>query len=173
MRHTDEAGDRGPAFEVTTRTMGRHQHQIRSYWRGRLTEHQRIAGSEDDEGAGRQVRLKLRQDFAPTVIRNQQDVARDQLAAQPDRALVNVAQPDESRILMAPLAIEGGGWGQIAGWKSKDDPGYKEMARLVDSCIVKGSNDNTNGWLPTVEQGGGEKWVIDERKKYKANVGNR
>ena len=43
----------------------------------------------------------------------------DKIASQPDRALVNVAQPDESRILMAPLALEAGGWGQIKGWKSK------------------------------------------------------
>ena len=34
-----------------------------------------------------------------------------QLAEQPLAALVNVALPEESRILQAPLAAEAGGWG--------------------------------------------------------------
>ncbi|MHC5057226.1 MAG: HzsA-related protein [Planctomycetota bacterium] len=97
----------------------------------------------------------------------------DKIASQPDRALVNVAQPDESRILMAPLAVAGGGWGQIKGWKSKNDSGYKKMAQLVDRCIVKRPSDNVNGWTPTIEQGAGEKWVIDERRKYRTSIAPR
>ena len=61
----------------------------------------------------------------------------EKLAKQPFEALVNVAQPDESRILKAPLALEAGGWGQIAenGWASTRAPGYQEMAALVAASI--------------------------------------
>ncbi len=61
----------------------------------------------------------------------------DALAAQPFAALVNVALPDESRILKAPLALPAGGWGQIeqGGWKSTDDPEYQKMRQLVQAAI--------------------------------------
>lgn len=61
----------------------------------------------------------------------------DQLAAQPLESLVNVAQPDQSRILMAPLSAAGGGWGQIAPqWSTTDDPGYRTMRRLVEAAVA-------------------------------------
>ena len=62
----------------------------------------------------------------------------EKLASQPFSALVNVGQPDESRILMAPLAKEAGGWGQIeeGGWATKQDPAYRKMAALVDASIT-------------------------------------
>jgi hypothetical protein len=53
------------------------------------------------------------------------------LSEQPICALVNGARPSESRILMAPLAIEAGGWGQSMTWKSKSDPEYKKFAAAV------------------------------------------
>ena len=61
----------------------------------------------------------------------------DALARQPFAALVNVALPEESRILKAPLAISAGGWGQIeqGGWKSTDDPDYRKMHQLVQAAI--------------------------------------
>ncbi|MDP6545419.1 MAG: discoidin domain-containing protein [Phycisphaerae bacterium] len=89
----------------------------------------------------------------------------EKIAKQPDRALINVAQIDESRILMAPLASKAGGWGQIRGYASKSDPKYKKMAALVDKCIIRSPNENRRGWQPTLQAGGGEKWVIDERAK--------
>jgi len=60
-----------------------------------------------------------------------------ELARQPYAALVNVALPAESRILLAPLAREAGGWGQIArnGWTSTKEPAYREMLRLVEGTI--------------------------------------
>ena len=60
------------------------------------------------------------------------------LSNQPYAALVNVGQPDESRILMAPLASKAGGWGEIkeGGWTSKLDPSYRKMAALVQSSIT-------------------------------------
>lgn len=58
------------------------------------------------------------------------------LAGQPWAALVNVALPDESRILKAPLALEAGGWGQIKpSWKSTEEPGYQTIRRLVHAAI--------------------------------------
>jgi len=92
------------------------------------------------------------------------------IAAQPDRALINTVQIDESRILMAPLASYAGGWGQIPGYNSKNDPKYKKMADLVDKCIVRNRNENTRGWQPTLETGGGEKWVIEDRTKLIENL---
>jgi hypothetical protein len=61
----------------------------------------------------------------------------DALAGQPFAALVNVALPEESRILKAPLALAAGGWGQIeqAGWKSTDDPEYRKMHELVQAAF--------------------------------------
>ncbi|NQT88785.1 PD40 domain-containing protein, partial [bacterium] len=59
----------------------------------------------------------------------------DKIAGQPIQALVNVAQPDESRILKAPLALAGGGWGQLTpAWESTDDPTCKKMLALVLEC---------------------------------------
>ena len=55
-----------------------------------------------------------------------------EIAAQPIQALVNVAQVDESRILMAPLPLSSGGWGQIEkGYKSKNDPDYRKMREII------------------------------------------
>ena len=82
------------------------------------------------------------------------------------QVLTRVAQPDESRILMAPLSQSAGGWGQIDGWNSKDDPGYLEMAELVERCIVRKPNENRNGWRPTLEAGAGENWVMKAREEY-------
>jgi hypothetical protein len=61
----------------------------------------------------------------------------DALAGQPFAALVNVALPEESRILKAPLAIGAGGWGQIeqGGWRSTDDPEYQKLRELVQAAI--------------------------------------
>lgn len=57
------------------------------------------------------------------------------LAAQPFEALVNNGCLDESRILNAPLAVEAGGWGQLAGWKSRDEPGFKRMRELAAASL--------------------------------------
>jgi hypothetical protein len=59
------------------------------------------------------------------------------LAKQPTYALVNIANSDESRLLMAPLAKEAGGWGQIEkGWSSKDDPDYARFRALIAATLV-------------------------------------
>ena len=60
-------------------------------------------------------------------------------AEQPFAALVNVAMPEESRILLAPLPVAAGGWGQVpasaGGWKSDRDPAYQQMRKLVQAAI--------------------------------------
>ncbi|MDP6044748.1 MAG: hypothetical protein QGG25_03990, partial [Phycisphaerae bacterium] len=94
----------------------------------------------------------------------------DKIAAQPDRALINTVQIDESRILAAPLATKAGGWGQMSGYTSKSDPKYKKMLALVDKCIVRKSNENKRGWQPTLEAGGGERWVMEERAKFISRI---
>ena len=57
------------------------------------------------------------------------------LANQPFETLVNNGCLDESRILNAPLAVSAGGWGQLPGWKSRDDEGYKKMRGLAEASL--------------------------------------
>ena len=54
------------------------------------------------------------------------------LADQPLAALVNVAAPAESRVLMAPLARGGGGWGQCRQlWPDRSAKGFRELWEKV------------------------------------------
>jgi hypothetical protein len=58
-------------------------------------------------------------------------------AEQPYAALVNVCLPSERRILMAPLSVEAGGWGQVSpSWSSTADPAYRKMHELVVDSIA-------------------------------------
>jgi len=59
------------------------------------------------------------------------------LAKQPLAALVNVANPAESRVLLAPMPVAAGGWGQWAAgaWRGADDPAYLDMRKLVDAAV--------------------------------------
>jgi hypothetical protein len=99
------------------------------------------------------------------------DLFGKEMATQPIAALINRVQVDESRILMAPLAVEAGGWGQITPqWANKSASGYTKMAGLVDACIQKKPNENTNGWSPTLEQGAGEPWVMEAREALKTKL---
>jgi len=61
-----------------------------------------------------------------------------ELAAQPFAALVNVAMPTQSRILLAPLPESAGGWGQLAkgAFKGTADPAYQQMLALVSASIT-------------------------------------
>ncbi len=92
----------------------------------------------------------------------------DKLANQPDAALVNRVFPQESRILMAPLAKSAGGWGQIDGWKSKDDPAFKKMEALVLQSYNPIKNENDMGWCPNLEKGGAESWIHKDQQAYEA-----
>jgi len=60
------------------------------------------------------------------------------MARQPLAALINVAEPSESCVLKAPLAVAVGGWGQIpeGGWPDTGHPGYRKMRELVEGSIA-------------------------------------
>jgi hypothetical protein len=62
----------------------------------------------------------------------------EELAGQPFAALVNVAQPSESRILKAALSTAAGGWRQneTDGWRDTTHPGYRKMRQLVHAAIA-------------------------------------
>ena len=77
------------------------------------------------------------------------------LADQPYAALVNVGAPRESRILKMPLSLKAGGWGQIKGiWASTDDPGYKEMLKLITGSITPMKYRDQNGTCGRLAKGG-------------------
>ena len=94
----------------------------------------------------------------------------EKIAAQPEYSLVNLVQTDESRILMMPLPESKGGWGQMKGYADKNDPKYKKMVELVEACIQRKQNENINGWEPTWAMGGAERWVVEAREKYLAQL---
>jgi hypothetical protein len=60
------------------------------------------------------------------------------LAEQPFAALVNVAMPEESRILKAPLVEKAGGWGLLPekGWRDLEDPDFLRVRQLVEASIA-------------------------------------
>jgi len=59
------------------------------------------------------------------------------MASQPFAALVNIALPEESRLLKAPLAKRAGGWGQCQGveWPDTKAQGYQEMLSYVVRAV--------------------------------------
>lgn len=91
------------------------------------------------------------------------------LAAQPVAALVNVADPAQSRILLAPLAREAGGWGQITpgGWTDPDDPGRAELAALVARSIAPCANPDRAGTCGQSPCQCGCCWVEEAEKAWR------
>jgi len=94
----------------------------------------------------------------------------EKLAAQPALALVNPVLPGESRVLMAPLPIVEGGWGQRKGYTSRHDPKFTKMADLVAACIIRRQNENVRGWIPTLKMGGGDDWFVESRRKFQTDL---
>ena len=97
----------------------------------------------------------------------------EKLAAQPGLALVNPVVPEESRILMAPLPRTAGGWGQIKGYADRNDPTFITMTKLVHACISRRANENTRGWEPTRDMGGGDEWFVESRRNLRAELAAR
>ena len=62
----------------------------------------------------------------------------EKIAQEPLSALVNLAQPAESRILLAPLPVAAGGWAQLSSGAYRDasDPAYQEMCQLVAATLT-------------------------------------
>jgi len=83
----------------------------------------------------------------------------------PDRALINILQPDQSRVLLAPLPTNKGGWGQLNGYRDTNDEKFKKMQELVEAAISRSASENTRGWWPLHGYGGDDRWVADERRK--------
>ena len=92
------------------------------------------------------------------------------LASQPYAALVNVGQPDESRILKAPLAITSGGWGQIkeGSWPRTDDPDFQKAKQLVEASIAPMQAHDLAGTCGRVPCICGSCWVRELMKQTKA-----
>ncbi len=57
------------------------------------------------------------------------------MAEEPLAALVNLAQPAESRVLKAALSTAAGGWNQADGWPTRAHPSYQALLRLVEESI--------------------------------------
>ena len=87
-------------------------------------------------------------------------------ADQPDCALVNRVFPQESRVLMAPLSAEAGGWGQTNKWANRQDPDFLKMEALVMQSFIRPENENDMGWIPTPEKGSSDPWVQKAREAY-------
>jgi hypothetical protein len=64
------------------------------------------------------------------------DLCHEGLAEQPAEALINVAAPEESRVLRAKLSRGAGGWGQCEEpWPGTDAKGYCTMRRRVLAAV--------------------------------------
>ncbi len=84
----------------------------------------RVEDRKPDPDGEKALRAHIKQVFGPEI------------AEQPFHALVNVAEPSESRILKAPLAEKAGGWGQMKPrWSDATAPGYRRMRELVERAI--------------------------------------
>lgn len=60
-----------------------------------------------------------------------------EIADQPFAALVNLAEPLESRVLLTALATAAGGWNESdEAWPDRNHAGYKKMLELVKSSIA-------------------------------------
>lgn len=72
------------------------------------------------------LRMAIRDRFGPAP------------AERPLAALVNVALPQESWILKAPLAAEAGGWGLLPEneWRDTSDPNYLHLRQLVQAALA-------------------------------------
>ena len=70
----------------------------------------------------------------------------EKIAQQPYETLVNVGEPEKSRVLMASLPVDKGGWGQWkSGFKDRDAPEYKDMFALVQKSITPLKHKNFCG----------------------------
>ncbi len=83
----------------------------------------------------RTLREHVRGRFGPAV------------AEQPFAALVNVALPEESRILKAPLSTKAGGWGLFPEkeWRDPADPDCLRMRHLVEGSIAPQTHHDVAG----------------------------
>jgi len=89
----------------------------------------------------------------------------------PNEALVNVVEPEESRVLMAPLAEKAGGWGQLKKWNSKNDRRFRKMHTLVMTSFVRPKNEVEDSWKPLPEQGAWDPDIAADQKAFESKTG--
>ena len=114
---------------------------------------------------------KLDQEKMAKVKAYASELFGEKFAGAPDRALINPAQPDQSRVLLAPLPVDKGGWGQLSGYRGVNDERFKKMAQLIEAAIIRQPNENTLGWYPTLEMGAADGWVLESRKRFFESLG--
>ncbi|MDX9981326.1 MAG: hypothetical protein RBU25_14975, partial [Lentisphaeria bacterium] len=69
-----------------------------------------------------------------------------ELAAQPFAALVNVGLPEQSRVLLAALPAEAGGWGQFPNTlPARNDQDYQQLESLVRQAIAPAAHQDREG----------------------------
>jgi hypothetical protein len=118
----------------------------------------RVEGSTIDKNGEASLREAIKQRFG------------DELANQPFDTLVNVANPDQSRILNIALPTSDGGWNQIIKnqFKDKDDPDWIQFKKLVLNSFVipkQPPQDGTCGLNPCRCR---NCWVKNEQMKHNA-----
>ncbi|NQU23600.1 MAG: discoidin domain-containing protein [Candidatus Nealsonbacteria bacterium] len=84
-----------------------------------------------------------------------------EVAKQPIVALVNIAMPEESRILKAPVATRAGGWEQLGQgrFNSTGDPEYRTLQELVDACVSQNDSFDIAGTCGRDRCGCGTCWT--------------
>ena len=84
------------------------------------------------------------------------------LARQPFAALVNVGLPARSRILLAPLAADAGGWGQLPKpLPTPADPVCRQLEELVRRAIAPLAREDREGTCNHAKCICGSCWVRD------------
>ncbi len=99
----------------------------------------------------------------------------DNVAGQPFAALVNLAYPEQSRILLAPLAESAGGWGQLGGpaWADRQAPGVRRMEQLVRASILPAKTKDRSGTCQQKPCQCRACWVPEAEMAYRANLDAR
>jgi hypothetical protein len=98
----------------------------------------------------------------------------EELSKQPFHTLVNPALTSESRILLAPLPVAAGGWGQIenGAFANREDPAFVAFQALVENSLVPLEWEDRNG---TCNRGNqcrcGCCWVEEAEKEHRHKVG--
>ena len=79
------------------------------------------------------------------VVRNECASCHTGMAEQPLQTLVNTALPAESRVLLAPLAVTAGGWGQCRGLNiaSRSMPEFQRLEAAILATLAPPGETNT------------------------------
>lgn len=119
----------------------------------------RVENSHPDTAGETALREQIKKDFG------------EELASQPYEALVNVANPEESRILKAPLSEKDNGWGQVEkGFSSAQDERYQNMKKLVAASIQPMAFTDLQGTCNRTPCTCGNCWIRVEKANIHTNA---